>query len=190
VTVPWARAGSRFTLLFRASGGDPGARDAGGGGGALRGITDKRLWRASSIMWRAPSARSISLGARLGLDETASKRGHNYVTVFIDMDRADKPVIFATRAGKGLRGGIPRLPAQPSRRADPRRPRSSATCRRPSWPRLPPAPKAAITVDWFHVVQIFTTAVDQCAQGEARSRQLPKAIAGPSCGPADGRPHG
>src|SRR3989304_5105846 len=35
-----------------------------------------------------------------GLDETASKRGHNYVTVFIDMDRRDKPVIFVT-PGKG-----------------------------------------------------------------------------------------
>ena len=36
----------------------------------------------------------------VGLDETASKRGHNYVTVFIDMDRRDKPVIFVV-PGKG-----------------------------------------------------------------------------------------
>ncbi|TAN34090.1 ISL3 family transposase, partial [Patescibacteria group bacterium] len=32
--------------------------------------------------------------------ETASKRGHNYVTVFIDLDRKQKPVIFVT-PGKG-----------------------------------------------------------------------------------------
>ncbi|CAO0820830.1 hypothetical protein DFAR_1930012 [Desulfarculales bacterium] len=27
----------------------------------------------------------------VALDETASKRGHNYVTVFIDLDRKQKP---------------------------------------------------------------------------------------------------
>jgi transposase len=35
-----------------------------------------------------------------GLDETASKRGHNYVSIFIDMERASMPVVFAT-PGKG-----------------------------------------------------------------------------------------
>ena len=36
-------------------------------------------------------------------------------------------------------------------------------------------PNAAVTVDWFHVVQLFTTAVDQVRKAEARSRKLPKA---------------
>ena len=40
-----------------------------------------------------------------GLDETASKRGHNYVTVITDMDRRGKPVIFVV-PGKGLRGRV------------------------------------------------------------------------------------
>ncbi|CAO0822486.1 hypothetical protein DFAR_3080001 [Desulfarculales bacterium] len=36
------------------------------------------------------------------LDETASKRGLNYVTVFIDLDRKQKSVIFVTlRKDKG-----------------------------------------------------------------------------------------
>jgi transposase len=35
---------------------------------------------------------------------------------------------------------------------------------------------AAVTLDWFHVVQLFTTAVDQVRKAEARSRSLPKAI--------------
>ncbi|CAO0819853.1 hypothetical protein DFAR_1150011 [Desulfarculales bacterium] len=30
------------------------------------------------------------------LDETASKRGRDYVTVFIDLNRKQKPIIFAT----------------------------------------------------------------------------------------------
>ncbi|CAO0819712.1 hypothetical protein DFAR_1100006 [Desulfarculales bacterium] len=36
------------------------------------------------------------------LDETASKRGHSYITVFIDLDRKQKPVIiFFITPGKG-----------------------------------------------------------------------------------------
>jgi len=31
-----------------------------------------------------------------GLDETASKLGRHYATVFIDMERCDKPVLFVT----------------------------------------------------------------------------------------------
>jgi hypothetical protein len=36
-----------------------------------------------------------------GLDETASKQGHNYITVPIDQDCSDTPVIFAV-PGKGM----------------------------------------------------------------------------------------
>ncbi|CAO0820901.1 hypothetical protein DFAR_10024 [Desulfarculales bacterium] len=32
----------------------------------------------------------------MALDETASKRGHSYVTVFIGLARKQKPVIFVT----------------------------------------------------------------------------------------------
>ncbi|MGE4487804.1 MAG: transposase [Synergistaceae bacterium] len=34
------------------------------------------------------------------MDETKSRKGHRYVTVFIDLDQPDKPVVFAV-AGKG-----------------------------------------------------------------------------------------
>jgi transposase len=33
---------------------------------------------------------------------------------------------------------------------------------------------AAVTVDWFHVVQLFTTAVDQVRRLEAKERKMPK----------------
>jgi len=36
----------------------------------------------------------------VGLNETSFKRRHRYITVFIDPDRDEKPVIFAT-PGKG-----------------------------------------------------------------------------------------
>ena len=35
-------------------------------------------------------------------------------------------------------------------------------------------PKADVTVDWFHVAQLFTTAVDEVRKAESRERSLPK----------------
>lgn len=33
--------------------------------------------------------------ATVGVDEIVSRRGHRYVTVFLDMQRKQKPVVFA-----------------------------------------------------------------------------------------------
>jgi transposase len=53
------------------------------------GITDKRLWRiVEHYVAKALRALDLSGLAAFAFDETASKRGHNYVTVFIDADRA------------------------------------------------------------------------------------------------------
>jgi hypothetical protein len=44
-----------------------------------------------------------------------------------------------------------------------------------------------VTVDWFHVVQMFTKAVDQVRRAEARQNNLPKALRGAVLKRADGR---
>ena len=178
VTVPWARADSRFTLLFEQAALILAREMPVAAAARFMGITDKRLWRILQH-YVAGAVGELDLGSvrAVGLDETASKRGHNYVTVFIDMDRANKPVIFAT-PGKGkacvaaFRAFLISHGGEPTRVAE-------VVCD------MSPAflaalatsfPNAAVTVDWFHVVQLFTTAVDQVRKAEARSRQLPKAI--------------
>jgi transposase len=99
------------------------------------------------------------------------------VTVFIDMERRSKPVIFVT-PGKGkacvaeFRAFLLEHGGEPTTVAE-------VVCD------MSPAflaalaqsfPNAAVTVDWFHVVQLFTTAVDALRKAEAHSRKLPKAI--------------
>ncbi len=178
VTVPWARPDSRFTLLFEQAALILAREMPVAAAARFMGITDKRLWRIlQHYVARAVGELDLSEVRAVGLDETASKRGHNYVTVFIDMDRANKPVIFAT-PGKGKacvaafsaflisHGGEPTRVAEVVCDMSPAFLAALATS----------FPKAAVTVDWFHVVQLFTTAVDQVRKAEARSRQLPKAI--------------
>lgn len=42
-------------------------------------------------------------------------------------------------------------------------------------------PKAEVTVDWFHIVQIFTRALDGVRKRERQEQNTPNTFAGPSC---------
>lgn len=175
VEVPWSRQGSGFTLLFeqvimalaREMPVKAVARHVG--------VTDKRIWRMiSHYVAQAVHRLDLSSLHGLGLDETASKRGHNYVTVFLDMDREERPVIFAT-PGKGgdcvrrfvrflkEHGGNPHNVAEVVCDMSPAF--LSAT--------EDAFPCAAQTVDWFHVVQLFTRSVDEVRRNEAHQVKLP-----------------
>ena len=89
--VPWARPGSRFTLLFEHAALVLVREMPVLAAARFIGITDKRLWRIVDHYVRRAVAGLDLRGVRsLGLDETASRRRHNYVTVFIDMDRRDR----------------------------------------------------------------------------------------------------
>jgi len=177
VVVPWARPGSRFTLLFEQAAIVLVREMPVLAAARFIGITDKRLWRiVGHYVHRAVAALDLRAVRAVGLDETAAKRGHKYVTVFIDMDRRTKPVIFVT-PGKGkacvaeFRAFLLRHGGEPTTVAE-------VVCD------MSPAflaalaqgfPNAAVTVDWFHVVQLFTTAVDDVRKAEARERKFPKA---------------
>jgi transposase len=178
VTVPWARAGSRFTLLFEQAAVILAREMPVAAAARFVDITDKRLWRVvQHYVTRAVAKLDLGAVRAVGLDETSSKRGHNYVTVFIDMDRADKPVIFVT-PGKGKACVAAFRTFLLGHRGEPTRVAEVVCDMSPAFlaALATSFPKAAVTVDWFHVVQLFTTAVDQVRKAEARSRQLPKAI--------------
>ncbi len=65
----------------------------------LVGERDTRVWRIiQHYVGKALEALDLSELAAFGFDETASKRGHNYVTVFVDMQRRTQPVLCATPA--------------------------------------------------------------------------------------------
>ena len=175
--VPWARPGSRFTLLFEQAALILVREMPVLAAARFIGITDKRLWRiVEHYVRRAVAALDLGSVRAVGLDETASKRGHNYVTVFIDMDRRDKPVIFVT-PGKGKACVAAFRAFMLSHRGEPTTVAEVVCDMSPAFlaALAQGFPNAAVTVDWFHVVQLFTTAVDQVRKAEARGRKLPKA---------------
>jgi transposase len=82
VHVPWARPGSGFTLLFEALvmtmlSAMPVAAVA-----RIVGEHDTRLWRVMHHYVEQARARiDTSDVARIAIDETAARRGHNYITL-------------------------------------------------------------------------------------------------------------
>ena len=189
INVPWAREGSRFTLLFgqvaimlvREMPVLAAAR--------IIGITDQRLWRiVEHYVSRAVERLDLTRLKAIGLDETAAKRGQTYVTVFIDLDRKDKPVVFVT-PGRG-KDTVIRFKAFLAEHGGSFTRIAEVVCDM-SGAFLAAVGKtfenAAVTVDWFHVVQMFTKAVDDVRRTEAKHSKLPKALRWAILKRADGR---
>ena len=92
---PWGRSHSGFTLLFEAfvltlASEMPLSKIA-----ELVEEQDTRLWRiVNAHIKKAYKEKDLSKVTKIGIDETSSKKGHNYISVFVDMDARD--VVFAT----------------------------------------------------------------------------------------------
>ena len=189
IQVPWAREGSRFTLLFEQAAVILAREMPVLAAARIIGITDQRLWRIiEHYVGQAVARLDLGRLKAVGLDETASKRGHNYVTVFIDLDAKQKSVVFVT-PGKGkatvaaFKAFLEQHGGKPGHIVE-------VVCD------MSPAFLAAIgetfeqanvTVDWFHVVQLFTKAVDEVRKAEAKHNTMPKALRWAVLKAADGK---
>lgn len=189
ITVPWAREGSRFTLLFEQAALMLVREMPVLAAARIIGVTDQRLWRiVEHYVTQAVTRLDLSRLKAIGLDETAAKRGQTYVTVFIDLDAKDKPVVFVT-PGRG-KETVARFEAflaehggRPARIAEVVCDMSGAFLAAVG----ETFEDAAVTVDWFHVVQMFTKAVDDVRRAEAKHGKLPKSLRWAILKRADGR---
>ena len=95
IHVPWARPDSGFTLLFEALlrtmvSAMPVKTVA-----RMVGEHDTRLWRVlHHYVDEARARMDASRVNKIAIDETAARRGHDYITLFVDIDQAR--VVFAT----------------------------------------------------------------------------------------------
>jgi len=93
--VPWARPGSGFTLLFEAFVMALGQEMPVRAVAELIGEHDTRVWRVlQHYVRQAVKARRLDDVTTIGVDETASRRGHRYVSLFFDLDK--KRLVYAT----------------------------------------------------------------------------------------------
>lgn len=86
VEVPWARPGSRFTLLFEAFVVALAPLMSIAGLARQMRVGDDPLWRMLSRHVEAARAKESHAEVEaVGVDETAAKRGQNYISVFYDL---------------------------------------------------------------------------------------------------------
>jgi Helix-turn-helix domain of transposase family ISL3 len=156
VATPWARAGSGFTLLFEAyvlalAKTMPIANAA-----ERLGEHDTRLWRiVEHNVWRAVEKLDLSLVRRIAADETSARRGHDYISLFVDMARREVVNVAdgkdaATREGNR---GFPRGAWRPAGGGDRRQQRHGGCIRGGDKRELPQRRD--------HVRQIFTSSNSQ-----------------------------
>lgn len=176
VTVPWAREGSRFTMFFEAmvmllAREMPVAALA-----RYAQEHDTRLWRiVEHYVAKAVAGMDLSSVKAVGLDETASKRGHNYVTVFIDMEREHRPVLFVT-PGKG-KDTLVRFKRHLEKQGGKAEHVLEVVCDMSG--AFIEASKehfenAAVTADWFHVTALVSKAMDEVRRAESQHKPLPR----------------
>jgi transposase len=170
VALPWARPESGFTLLFEALAMALLAEMPVKAVADLVGEHDTRLWRVlHHYVERARAARSDAGVHRVGIDETSSRRGQDYISVFADLDHPR--VLYATpgrdqatvgRFAKDLtaHGGDPGAVVD-------------ACCD------MSPAyvlgisrhlTNAEVTFDRYHLAQQLSKAVDEVRRGESKRR--------------------
>jgi transposase len=168
----WGRQHSGFTLLFEALIMTLAKAMPISGIGKLVGEHDTRLWRIVSFyVKRAYSKKNYSTVTKVGCDETSSRKGHNYVTVFADMDSGQ--VMFAT---KGKDSGTIKAFADElaEHQAQPEQIKEVTIDMSPAF--ISGAgkhlPDAHITFDKFHVIQALNKAQDEVRRMEQKHNPL------------------
>ncbi len=170
VPVPWARETSGFTLLFEAFIMAMAREMPVNAIARLVGEHDTRIWRIlHHYVEEARNGQDYSRICTVGMDETSSKRGHNYITVFVDMDKSK--VIFATpgKDAATLRAFKGDLETHGGRAENIKQ----ACCD------MSPAfihgiedafENATITFDKFHILKIVNEALDEVRRMEQKTK--------------------
>ena len=171
ISVPWARPDSGFTLLFEALLMALVSEMPVNAVARLVGEHDTRLWRViHHYVERARARLDLSAVTRVAIDETAAKRGQNYITLFVDIDQAstvfavegkDAETVAAFADDLRSHGGEPNAVSQVC--ID-----MSAAFIKGTADNLP---NAAITFDKFHAVKIINDAVDKVRRAERKQHE-------------------
>ena len=166
--VPWARPGSGFTLLFEAMVLVLARQMPVRAMSRIVKEHDTRLWRVlDHYVQEIRKEADFSSVTEVGVDETSSKRGHNYVTLFVDLE--GPKAIFATE-GKDA-STLERF------KEDLESHKGNANSIEEICCDMAPAfitgteknfPHAQITFDKFHVLKILNEAVDEVRRQEQR----------------------
>lgn len=168
VQVPWSRPGSKFTLLFEAFTLSLVKDMPVNAASRILKENDNKLWRVlTHYVEDARSREDYSGVTKVGLDETSRAKGHDYVTIFVDMKRSK---VIDVEEGKGsatltgFKEDFSHHKVEPSNITD------FSSDMSPSFVSgiKKEFPDAEITFDKFHLVKMVSEAVDDVRKREQK----------------------
>lgn len=174
VKAPWEGIAKGFTLLFEALILQLAKAMTVHQISESIGVYDSKIWKILKLYTEMCRSRAdYSEVKELGIDETAVRRGHNYVTLFVDINQ--KKTLYVTE-GKGsntVKEFVADLQTHEGKDAN----IEQVSCdMSPSFIRgvSESMPNAEITFDKFHVVKIINQAVDMIRKEEQKSNPILK----------------
>jgi len=173
-SAPWDRKGSGFTMLFEAFIMTLAKEMAVLQVAELIDEHDTKIWRVVHHHVNvAYEKKDFSNVTEVGCDETSSRKGHNYITIFADMDT--KEVMYATK-GKSA-ATIERFKDElPKHNGDAKQIKEITIDMSQAYIRgvEDHLPNASITFDKFHVVKALNEAQDEVRRAEQKENPLLK----------------
>ena len=172
IPVPWAREYSRYSLRFERMCMRMISEMPVDAVARMVRMSDDSLWRIMDFyVEEANRRRDLSGVKRVGVDETQCKKGQDYISVFVDMDT--RKVLFATPGRdsdtvKRFVGFLKEHGGSVDNITDVSSDMSSAFLSGVA----EHIPKAKVTLDRFHVMQLAGEAVDEVRKSVQKDKKI------------------
>jgi transposase len=172
VDAPWARADADFTLLFESFAMMLCREMPVNTVSRIIGVDDNKLWRMMRYYVEAArSKEDYSAVTQIGTDETSKCKGHDYVSLFVDL--AQKRTIFVAE-GKGSETITAFVKDLREHGGDPKNITDVSIDMSPAFIKgvEDNLKNAQITFDKFHIMKIINKAVDEVRKTECREQDI------------------
>ena len=172
IDLPWAREGADFTLLFESFAMTMVREMPVNKVAQIIGVDDNKLWRM--MRYYVAAARQLedySEVDKIGVDETSKAKGHDYVSLFVDLSK--RRTIFVAE-GKGsetiaaFAQDLKEHKGNPDGITDVSIDMSPAFISGVETNLL----NATITFDKYHIMKLINTAVDEVRKAETKEQNI------------------
>lgn len=174
IMPPWSGVVYGFTLLFEALAMQLCQSMPVSQVGKILKVSDHKLWHLlECYVSKAMLDADHSTMTAVGMDETSLKRGHNYITLFVDMNKKKTTFVVEGKSNKTVKCFAENLEENKGLRTNIK----DVSCD------MSPAfikgvkeqlPEAQITFDKFHILKIINEAVDKVRRTETKDNPVLK----------------
>ena len=172
IDVPWARAGADFTFLFESFAMTLVREMPVNRVSQIIQVDDNKLWRMMHHYTEAVRRKEDYSGVeQVGVDETSRAKGHDYVSLFVDLE--ERRTIFVAE-GKGSETMASFAEDLKEHNGHPQEITDVSIDMSPAFIKgvEENMPNAAITFDKYHIMKIINTAVDDVRKAEVKEQGI------------------